>query len=202
MRKRIQSKYLVKERRALCWCAAALLATAILLQPVSVWANDGRFEVINASSRQEEAVWLVDARLDLELSDEAANALENGVTLRIKYQYEVTRRRRFWVDEVITRAEQQFELRYLSLSRRYIVRSLGDDTQNSYATQFSALRYLGQVRDFQLVDDVFKGRSDKYEISMRVVLDRENLPGPLAVLAFWRGDFSLESEWYRWRLSN
>jgi hypothetical protein len=35
---------------------------------------------------------------------------------------------------------------------------------------------------------------------LRAVLVQEELPGPLQMLAFWRGDFSLESEWYRWTL--
>jgi Domain of unknown function (DUF4390) len=35
-----------------------------------------------------------------------------------------------------------------------------------------------------------------------VSLDQEQFPGPLRLLAFWRRDWSIASEWYRWRLQN
>ena len=178
------------------WLAAAL-PIAALLWTQSSFAS-GRFEVINAGSRLSQDVWLVDARVDLELNDEALLALKNGITLRIAFQYEVTRRRRFWTDEVINTAQQDFELEYLSLSQRYVVRNVAEESVNSYATLFSALRYLGQVRDFRLIDDRLGNQPERYEISMRAVLDWQKLPGPLAILTFWRGDFSLESDWYRW----
>ncbi len=177
------------------FCQPLLLV--LLVMPV-VQAADGRFEVINAAARQESGVWLVDARIDLELNDEALEALKSGVTLRIAFQYEITRARRFWVDELISTAQQDFELEYLSLSQRYVVRDVGEQTVNSYATLFSALRYLGQVRDFRLTDDSFSVEPGSYEIGMRAVLDWQKLPGPLAILTFWRGDFSLESDWFRW----
>ncbi len=178
------------------------LAAALLL-PVMFWltpalAADGRFEVINASGRLEASGWLVDARVDLELSKEALRALQSGVTLRIAFQHEVSKRRRFWPDAVIETRQQAFEVHYLSLSQRYVVRNVNEQTVNSYATLFSALRYLGEVRDFVIIGDELGSKLQRYEFALRAVLDWEKLPGPLAMLTFWRGDFSLESDWYRW----
>jgi len=173
----------------------------LLVCGVCAWggafATEGRFEVINAEARREDNGWFVDARVDLELSSEALEALDSGVTLRIAFQYEATRRRRFWPDEIVATRQKAFELQYLSLSQRYVVRSVDDGAVNSYATLFSALRYLGQVRDVRLLGDDFTD-APGHIFNMRAVLDWEKLPGPLAVLAFWRGDFSLESDWYRW----
>ena len=159
---------------------------------------DGRFEVANASARFEDGGWLVDARIDLELSREALAALDSGVPLSIAFQYEVTQRRRFWADRIVVSRQQNFELQYLSLSQRYVVRDVSTQAVNSYATLFSALRYLGQVRDFELTTRTLSGDASGYTFSIRAVLDWEKLPGPLAILNFWRGDFSLESDWYRW----
>lgn len=185
--------------RALAWPGLALLAVA-LTAPQQVLA-DGRFEIINAQTRLEQGTWMVDARVDLELSKEAVEALQNGVALSISFQYEVVQRRRFWPDSVLVAKTQSFELQYLSLSERYLVRRLDDDTQNSYATLFSALRYMGQVKDYALFDSQPDAGRRSYYMAMRAVLDREQLPGPLQVLAFWRGDFSLESDWFRWKPS-
>ena len=175
---------------------ALSVACCMLASPAV--AAEGRFEVISATARPDAGAWLVDARVDLELSDEALQALQSGITLRIAFQYEVRSRRRFWVDLLVGARQQNFELQYLSLSQRYVVRDLSDDTVNSYATLFSALRYLGQIRDYRVTEDVPTDSPERYTFSMRAVLDWEQLPGPLAVLAFWRGDFSLESGWYRW----
>ena len=40
----------------------------------------------------------------------------------------------------------------------------------------------------------------RYDVRLRVVLDMESFPGPLRLLAFWRRDWSIASDWYRWRL--
>jgi len=175
---------------------ALFAAWVTCVTPVA--AAEGRFEVISATTRADNDTWYLDARVDLELSDAALDALKNGVTLRIAFQYEVRSRRRFWIDEVVLTKQQDFELQYLSLSQRYVIRDVSSDTVNSYATLFSALRYLGQIRDYELTNELPIRAPGRYTLSMRAVLDWEKLPGPLAVLAFWRVDFSLESDWYRW----
>lgn len=179
--------------------AAAALALVLVVPPRPAFADDGRFEIIRLSARVTETGWLVDARVDLELGEDAIAALESGVVLRIRYQYEVERRRRFMTDIRVTQAEQRFDLAYLSLSQRYLVRRLDEGSQQSYATLSSALRYLGQVRDFELRDPNADADDRNYRIAMRAVLERVELPGPLQFFVFWAGDFSQASDWYRWR---
>jgi hypothetical protein len=165
----------------------------------SVSAKDGRFEIHSAESRVVDGIWLVDARIDLELSRETKEALENGIALTLQMQFEVNRYRRFWPDRTILKKSENIEIRYMSLSQRYVVNYINTGKQVSFATLYSALRSIGQLRDFALIDE---DRVDSRKVnlfSMRIVLDRENLPGPLQMLAFWRGDFSLESDWYRWK---
>jgi hypothetical protein len=180
----------------------SLLAVALcLVSMLSAFAaGSGRFEIINADFRIDQGMWVVDARSGLELSGEALRALENGVALTVQYQFKVTRQRKFWPDKVIAERTQNIQLQYLSLSRRYVVRNLNTDEQISYATMFSALRQIGRMHDFSIMAAAEIDPDENHYISMRVVLNRENLPGPLQVLVFWRGDFSLESEWYRWTL--
>jgi hypothetical protein len=185
-------------RRFLLSLQATALCVALMHSAFA--AGSGRFEIINADFRIDEGMWVADARSDLELSEEALQALENGVGLTLQYQFSVTRQRNFWPDKVIAKRTQNIQLQYLSLSRRYTINNLDTDEQISYATLFSALRQLGQTRDFPIMAAADIDPDESHYISMRVVLNRENLPGPLQVLVFWRGDFSLESEWYRWTL--
>lgn len=180
------------------WRATSAISLLFVLLLPGVSAADGRFEVISASSRLENEYWLVDARLELILSGEAIEALENGVTLRIQLQYEVNRSSSFWIDQTIGHRNQNIELQYLSLTQRYVVHNLTRDKQTSFATLYSALRSLGHISDFYLIKASELKADSRYRMAMRVVLDQEELPGPLQILAFWRGDFSLESEWYEW----
>lgn len=160
----------------------------------------GRFEIANADFHVDDGIWVANARADLELSTETQRALENGVTLTIQYQYTVTRSRDFWADKLITEHTENIELQYLSLSRRYLVRNVATGAQESYATVFSALRQIGRVRDYPVIAQSSIDPDERYYISMRVVLSREKLPGPMQILLFWQDDFSLESEWFRWTL--
>jgi len=161
--------------------------------------TEGRFEVVRADTRLENGTWLADALVDLSLDTDTQKALQNGVPITIELQFELVRKRLLWTDAIVLEKKARIELRYMLLSQRYVVTYPDTNTQSSYATLYSALRQIGLFRDYplvasELIDD------DEYEVALRAVLVKEELPGPLQMLAFWRGDFSLESEWYRWNL--
>lgn len=183
------------------WRGAFLLMFFGFIFCVPAYADDaGRFEVIDVDYRVDEGMWRADARVELELSDQALDALRNSVALTIQFQFEVNKRRRFWPDKLIEERRLDIELRYLSLSQRYTVHNLTTDEQVSYATLYSALRRIGKITDFPVIATDKIDPQDSYRFSLRAVLNRESLPGPLQVLAFWRGDYSLESNWYQWIL--
>ena len=162
--------------------------------------TQGRFDVVRAEARVFDGAWLVDALYDLSLDRDAQQALQNGVPLSIQMQFQVVRKRLLWPDEVVLEKQQSFELRYLVLSQRYVVTYAGTNTQSSYATLYSALRQISQLRDYLLLPTDQLKADGQYDAALRVVLVKEDLPGPLQMLAFWSGDFTLESEWYWWTL--
>ena len=86
------------------------------------------------------------------------------------------------------------------LARGYLVRNKNSGDQRAHMTLFAALNDLGRVRALPLIDAALVEPDKDYEVSLRAVLDQRQLPGPLRMLAFWRDDYSLESEWYRWPL--
>jgi hypothetical protein len=51
-----------------------------------------------------------------------------------------------------------------------------------------------------LIDAAVLDDEGAYDVRLRAVLDQEQFPGPLRLLAFWRRDWSIASEWYRWPL--
>lgn len=183
-------------------CArAALLALLILIAPPTD-AKGKPFEIRSASSSLNDGVWFATARIDYRLSDDALEALENGVTLTIQLQFEVTRVRRFWTDAKVASLKQDYQLSYQPLSERYVIRNVNSGEQDSFATLFSALSNLGRVVDLPIIDVSILDARAKYEIAMRAVLDQDTLPGPLRLIAFWSEGFRLVSDWYTWQLGD
>ena len=63
-----------------------------------------------------------------------------------------------------------------------------------------ALEFLGRVERLPLIDTAVLDDDRGYYVRLRAVLDEEQFPGPLRLLAFWRRDWSIASDWYRWPL--
>lgn len=183
--------------------AAWLLACGLLLLPAMRAAAVGNFfEVRSASTELRDGVWYLSARLDLRLSDEAAKALESGIDLSIQVEIDLDRRRRFLPDADVAELVQTWQLSYQPLTERYVVRNLNSGKQASFVTLFSALNTLGRISDLPFIDAALLEPGASYEAKMRAAISRRDLPGPLRVLMFWRDDFRLESDWYRWIFSN
>ena len=179
----------------------AVAAVALGVQPsVQGQEDPGRFEIRSASVEVRSGVYYLDAWIEYRLSTEAREALEAGVALTLQTEVEFLRVRRFWIDDQEAALRQGYELQYRALSERYVVVNLNSGEQSSFATLFSALNFLGRVTELPLIDAALLDADATYDIRIRAVLSTADIPGPLRLLAFWRSDWSLESEWYRWPL--
>lgn len=197
---------------ALAFCAALLTAlfaaaaaaqpTAQFVQPAPVQVRDDRgyFGVQQASIQLAEGVYFLDALIEYRLSSKATEALLAGVPLTIEIDMEVTSPRRFWFDNEEAKLEQRFELLYRAVSERFLVRNLNTGQDESFPTLQTALAYLGRIENFPIIDADLLEADETYDLRLRTALDIEKFPGPLRLLAFWRRDWSLASDWYQWRL--
>jgi hypothetical protein len=184
---------------ALCSVAfAGFLASAA---PLLAQDDDaGIFRVRSVNSELVAGVYFIDALLDLSLSSEAREALESGVPLIVRVEVDLIRVRRFWIDDEEYDVDQRFSLEYHALTERYIVRNLNGGEQASFATLSSALSYLGRIERLPFIDATLLDQQRSYDARIRAELDMDEFSGPLRLLTFWRRDFSLSSDWYRWRL--
>jgi hypothetical protein len=164
--------------------------------------DEGHFEVISASTELRGGVYFLDASISYRLSSEAREALQSGVPLTIRIDVELLHGRRWWFDNETATLRQLYQLEYHALSERYIVTNLNSGDQDSFPALFSALNVLGRVDRLPLIDASVLDPDRDYELRLRAVLDVEQFPGPLRLLAFWRRDWSLGSEWYRWPLQS
>ena len=176
----------------------ALLALSI--GTVVAQEDPGRFDIRSASLELRAGVYFLNAWIEYRLGSEAREALESGVPLTLRLDVEIVHGRRWWFDNTEHRLEQRYQLEYHALSERYLVSNLNTSEQASFATLFGALNYLGRVQDFPLIDAALLDPDRSYTVRLRAVLDVERFPGPLRLIAFWRRDWSLASEWYQWPL--
>ncbi len=190
--------------RGLRTCGFALIAAAVAaigFVPVGHGQEDpGRFEIRSASVELRSGVYYLDAWVEYRLSTEAREALDAGVALTLETEVEFLRQRRFWFDPQEAGLRQSYQLQYHALSERYLVVNLNSGEQSSFATLFSALNSLGRITELPLIDAALLESDAAYDIRIRAVLSTEDIPGPLRLLAFWRRDWSLESEWHTWQL--
>lgn len=165
-------------------------------------ADPGRFEIRSADVKLKGDVYYLDAWMELRLPQEAHEALRSGVPLTIRLDVELTYNRRWWVDGDVASLRQRYQLDYHALTERYVVTNLNSRDRTSFPTLFGALNHLGRIENLPLIDASLLERGRSYDLRVRVVLDTERYPGPLRLLAFWRRDFSLASDWYEWRLGD
>ena len=173
------------------------------IAPQSEDADDeGHFEVLDARTELRSGVYFLDATIAYRLSADARAALRSGVPLTIRLDVEFVNRRRFWFDAEDAALRQRYQLEYHALSERYLVTNLNSGDQTSFGTLLAALSSLGRIDRLPLIDAALLDPERDYELRLRAVLDVEQFPGPLRLLAFWRRDWSLASDWYRWPLQN
>lgn len=181
---------------------AVLLGLWLSAHAQAQQTDPGYFEVRSASAELRDEVYFLNAWIEFRLSAEARQALESGLPLTISIDVELLNRRRFWIDNEEASLRQQYRLQYHALTERYIVENLNSGDETSFATLFSALNYLGRIDGLPFIDSTLLDPDREYDIRIRAVLDTEQLPGPLRLLAFWRRDWSLGSDWYRWQLES
>jgi hypothetical protein len=175
-------------------------ATPQLPPPPKIEEDPGYFAVREARTELQDGVYFLDARIEYRLSSDARRALQSGVPLTIRVEVELLKPRRLWFDSEEAALRQRYQLEYHALSERFTVQNLNSGDQSSFSTLYAALDSLGRVSHFPVIDAALLDPGRGYYVRMRSVLDVEKLTGPLRLIAFWRRDWSLGSDWYKWPL--
>jgi hypothetical protein len=186
---------------------AGVVAVAFLWLTIApaTWAqgNDpGAFEVRTASHELIDGVYYVNALISLRLPSEATNALHSRLPLTIRVEVEFLNRLWFWWDAAEHSVSRRSTLAYYPLTERYVVHNINTGDRVSFESLTDALEFLGRVDKLPVVDAALLDADRRYDVRVRAVLDTDELPGPLRLLAFWRKDWSIKSDWLQWRLDD
>ena len=144
---------------------------------------------------QNEDALTVSADFDLDLSARLEEALTHGVALYFVVEFELVRPRWYWLDEKTASEKLVLRLFYHSLSRQYRI-SRGALYQN-FPTLAEALRTLGTIRNWAVVERDQLKPEVSYVASLRMRLDTTQLPKPFQVSALTNREWTLASDWVR-----
>lgn len=176
----------------------AVLWTAWLAGPGAAFGADAigiRAARIEASPAADG--WEVSADFVLPLPASLREAVSRGVPLHFAVEFELSRPRWYWLDEQVAEATRTYQLSYHALTRQYRVSIEG--LGRAFDSLEEALAALGQLRGWRVLgaDQVRAGV--EYEGRLRMRLDTTRLPKPFQVSALTNRDWSLQSEWTRFR---
>jgi hypothetical protein len=176
---------------------AALAALALAFAALA--AAPARGDSITVKSAElhaeEEGIYLT-AEFDFSLNPTLDEALQKGVPLYFLLEFELGRPRWYWFDEKVVAATTQYRVSYNALTRQYRIASglLG----LTFESLDEVERFLSRVtgREVARRDALAKGA--RYEASLRLRLDVNQLPKPFQVSALASREWTLQSEWHRW----
>jgi hypothetical protein len=160
----------------------------------AAWAAN--IEPQSASLVADELGQAVTAEFSIDLGPRFEDAVRRSVPLHFRFEFDLTRKRRYWIDEHVAGHVVRYRLSYQALTRQYRL-SLGGLHQN-FDTLEEALRMLGRVGRLHVIDKAVLTPGETYTAAVRLSLDHTQLPKPLQVDALADQDWRIEATTLRW----
>lgn len=175
------------------------LRCALVILVFSVWAGlvqAGSIVPESAVLAPDERGQALTAQFAIVLGPRLEEAVGRGVPLNFRFEFDLKRKRSYWVDEHITGRVLEYRLGYHALTRQYRL-SLGNLHQN-FASLDEALQALSRVVRLHVVDRNVLVAGETYLAAVRLSLDHNQLPKPLQVDAIADSDWRVEAKTLRW----
>ncbi|MBU6459449.1 MAG: DUF4390 domain-containing protein [Proteobacteria bacterium] len=162
-------------------------------------ANASTISVNQTSLHLVDNVYQLNSVFKLNLSHFQKNALQHGINLTFIIEFDLIHHRTWWLNQKIADVRQQRTLSYHELTRQYQLNING--LVSNYPDLTDALRALGTVKQWQVVDAVLLKKGVSYTAGIHMWLDTSQLPKPLQVNALTNNDWLLDSGWHHFKLN-
>lgn len=176
------------------WLRALVVALLLALHAAAVGAAGVAMRDVRLDHTEEG--YQLSTDIAVTLSPRLAEAVTRGVALYFVLEFEISRPRWYWFDEEVIERVQTYRLSYYALTRQYRV-STGALHQ-SFDSLDEALRLIGRLHSWPIVDSNRLKLGESYIASLRLRLDVTQLPKPFQLSAMSNRDWTLESDWQRW----
>jgi hypothetical protein len=145
-------------------------------------------------------VYRLNTHIEYRLTDEAQEALSNGVPLTLRVELQVVKVwRSFWEPSQLS-AVLRYQIRYHALTELYRVVDMQTGEEQNFVTQDAALYALGEINDMLLISRSSLIPGEPYHLRLRADLEIESLPLPLQPLAYMGRGWRLTTGWTQWPL--
>ena len=172
----------------------SLIVIAFLGAPQLAWAEGATIQ--SAKLEATEDGYQLNAQIELSLTAAMEEAVRKGVPLYFTVEFELSRSRWYWLDQIIVRERRDRRVAFAPLTDQYRITVSG--LSQNVASFDDVKRVLSRVRSWNVID---KGRltpGEKYEAAVRFRLDTAQLPKPFQLNVLASKEWSLASDWYRW----
>lgn len=177
----------------------AALFIGFLLMPLhKAWAGPAEISLKNPQVSSVDDGFAVSADVSIDLGSKLEDALLRGLPLFFVHEFEMTKPRWYWIEDKRFSRSQSYRIYYHALTRQYRVGA--GAIHPSFATLDEALRYLGNIRQWRVIDradlsDLKVGET--YQATLRLRLDTAQLPRPLQISVLFAREWELSGE-VRW----
>ena len=179
----------------------AMVAVVVCILPTEVFADvEPEFVVRSAGTVLVDKVYQLNANIHYRFSDEALDALDNGVPLVVELAINIERKRDYVWNETVASLRQRYELSYEALTQRYVVTNLNSGADNYYGSRATAIDALGNVSHLPILDAGLLSPDEHYIVNLQTSLALDALPVPMRVLGYFSSNWRISSEWVSWPL--
>ena len=177
-----------------------LLLLVFLHSPVS--SAEG-FNIEDARASFSQNALSVEASFDLQLSDAVDEALHNGVDIQLLTTLDLYTQRPYVWDKRIAQWAFTQQIRYHTLTNRYVLTS----PQLKESKSFSSLSgLLEEISTFSFESDIMgetlPTSKHGYKLQLRIALDSSVLPAPLRVMKYISPAWKLRSDIHEWSIDS
>lgn len=141
----------------------------------------------------------LNADFELQLTNNMLETIRKGVPLYFVVEFELTRARWYWLDNVAVLAKRERRVSYAPLTEQYRISTAGI-SQNINSVE-DIRRILSRVRSWTIAEKSKLKPGEKYDAAIRFRLDSAQLPKPLQLNSIGSREWNLASEWHRWTIT-
>lgn len=167
-----------------------------------IWPTFATADIVKVTSarlEQTEDGYQLNADFDLQLSSTLLEAVRKGVPLYFDVEFELTRDRWYWLDDVVVKGSRERRLSYSPLTEQYRLTTSGISQNISSAEDVR--RVLSRIRSWTVAERGKFKPGEKLRAAVRFRLDTAQLPKPFQLNTIGSREWSLSSEWQRWTVT-
>jgi hypothetical protein len=160
------------------------------------WAQAAGIEPVNADLVTTDDGYALSADFNIDLGPRVAEAVFRGIPLYFNMELEVVRPRWYWTNEHMISYKLTYRLSYQALTRHYRIAT--GTLHRSFDTLDDALRALGHISALPVAEKGALAAGIPYQASLRLTLDRDQLPKPFQVDAIANKDWQVDAKTLHW----